>query len=166
MKTGNWKQHLNVIWAFCILCWGGYCDWFTLHKLEPRLIDFAPKWTVRLCSSNQEFYPRNIAWPCHSVLLLCFDPQTVRSGGNWKVQFSLVWLTQTVRRIQAVSVFVWKCIISALSGERYFQSCSKVYICSQWLVLKFGCTQFISSWATHQNFRDSFFANHARHLRD
>lgn len=47
--------------------------------------------------------PPCFAWACHSLFLLCFRLQTARSGGNWKVRFSLVWLTQTVRRTQVVS---------------------------------------------------------------
>lgn len=46
-----------------------------------------------------------------SLTLLCFHLQTVHLGGNWKAQFSLVWLIQTVHRTQAVStewlVFIW-----------------------------------------------------------
>lgn len=40
---------------------------------------------------------------CHSLVIFCFHLQTAHSDGNWKVRFSRVWLTQTVRKTQAVS---------------------------------------------------------------
>ncbi len=82
-----------------------------------------------LHSLIKEHYPCCIAWTCHSLFLLCFHLQTARTGGNWKVQFSLAWLTQTARRIQVVSaesLILCVCIYVkmyhfCLKGEKYFQ---------------------------------------------
>ena len=76
-------------------------------------------------------YQRYLVWACHSLSLPCFHLQTVHSGGNWKVQFSLVWLTQTARKIQAVSaeyLILCGCVCICvemyhfcLNGGTYFQ---------------------------------------------